>query len=50
MHQIMNYKARGWEVVVVHSYRQGNKCADWLVNEGIAREMGVHYCNDPQEA
>lgn len=33
-----------WEVkVIIHVYREGNRAADWLVNEGVAQLSRVSF-------
>ena len=27
---------KNWKISVKHTYREGNECADWLANRGVA--------------
>lgn len=36
-----------WHVILSHTYREGNICADWLANWSIMRELGVHLLDNP---
>lgn len=36
-----------WEVSIIHTYREGNKVADYLANLGADQEERIRYFNSP---
>lgn len=39
----------GWEVIIIHRFREGNKVADRLANLGVVQEKKVRYFHTPYE-
>lgn len=36
-----------WQVRVIHTYREGNFVADWLVNFGQCKDICLHLLTNP---
>lgn len=32
----------GWEVIITHVFREGNRAADWLANHGVSKACRLH--------
>ncbi|CAL1409286.1 unnamed protein product [Linum trigynum] len=42
--------AQNWVVQLVHSYREGNRVADWLSKHSLVYPFGMHELDDPPKA
>ena len=38
---------RDWTVEIRHTYKEGNRCADWLANYSLTQSLGSHISQDP---
>ncbi|MED6199315.1 hypothetical protein PIB30_119166 [Stylosanthes scabra] len=41
--QIRSYKDRSWQITFNHIFREANKCANWLANEGTKSGNGFTF-------
>ena len=41
---------RGWEVNLIHTYREGNVCADWIAKTGASGIEPLVLWVDPPQA
>ncbi|CAI0436589.1 unnamed protein product, partial [Linum tenue] len=42
MRQVQRLLQQNWEVTISHTFREGNKSADYLANKGHSLDIGVH--------
>ncbi|XP_027169527.1 uncharacterized protein LOC113769263 [Coffea eugenioides] len=49
INQIRGLKERRWECEVIHQWREGNLCADWLTKRSLSLEPGVLKIVSPPE-
>ena len=40
---------RNWEVIVAHTYREGNRCAEAMANHALSLPQGLHILENPLE-
>ena len=45
--QCQRLLAREWNVQIKHTYREGNKYADWLASYSITQRSGLYILQDP---
>lgn len=46
--RILDWKKKDWQVIFSHTYREGNRCADWLANWSFHhQELGTVMINHP---
>ena len=36
-----------WEVIITHTYREGNSCADWMENFDTTLHLDTHRLTKP---
>lgn len=36
-----------WKISITHVYREGNRAADWLANQGVTQSCSLHLFNNP---
>ena len=39
--------AKEWNVEIQHTYKEGNKCADWLARYNLSQAYGVFVLQEP---
>ena len=47
---INNLLERNWEVLVAHTYREGNRCFDAMTNHALSLPQGLHILDSPPES
>ncbi|KAJ1403339.1 Ribonuclease H domain [Sesbania bispinosa] len=46
-HPYANWKQKAWQVVLSHSFREGNRVADCLANSAHNLDLGLHLFHNP---
>ncbi|KAJ1418065.1 Ribonuclease H domain [Sesbania bispinosa] len=41
------WKQKNWQVTFAHSFREGNRVADWFANSAPSRQFGLHLISSP---
>ncbi|XP_072075685.1 uncharacterized protein [Arachis hypogaea] len=45
---IMEFKARPWEIKIQQVQRKSNRCADWMAKQSHDYDHGFHFLDMPQ--
>ncbi|KAI9112523.1 hypothetical protein K1719_016446 [Acacia pycnantha] len=45
--RIQTLLSQGWRITIVHVFREGNRCADYLATYALTKEAGLHVLEEP---